>query len=145
MKKVTRDTLKKRWFLAGPAKIGMNVVPVFGSLLLVCWIFFDVARIRPGAQPVFAFQWVMYVAILCGPAGQILGLLANWWWYFRPFKDRVRKHDWRLCPKCAYPFEGSGEVICTECGGKFVGDEVRNAWLGWIKPAGWWKRWRPDT
>ena len=61
-------------------------------------------------------------------------LCVNYVAYLRSFKNNVRSANWCLCPECSYPFVGEGEVVCTECGEKFVGADVRAAWRAWIKP-----------
>ncbi len=44
-------------------------------------------------------------------------------------RQRVRAAQFCVCEQCGYPYEGEGEITCTECGDVFNGAEVRMRWL----------------
>jgi len=44
-----------------------------------------------------------------------------YWLIIARVKRRVVLHHHCVCPKCGYPFFELGNVVCSECGEKFVG------------------------
>lgn len=98
-------------------------------------LYFLLVRDRPLSESILPIPLhVTALIALLIVLSEILVFVCNWIWHFRPLQHRVRTADWLLCPKCLHPFVGNDEVVCTECGTKFIGGDVRKAWQDWIKP-----------
>jgi len=105
-----------------------------GFLVFSVLSLLNILAVNRGSRLLLGQYTQAYITLLI-PLFFVFVRFANWFWHIRPLAKKVRCADWRLCPKCTYPYEGDGHITCAECGEQFLGWQTRQDWQIWIKPS----------
>lgn len=116
----------RKWLMRGYAcslaePFGVLVFGIISSLRVVELFFGKEANgAEPGVEKIVAMLGLLSLTVIAAA------------WMFKialERRRRVRAARFCVCEQCGYPYEGEGEITCTECGDVFNGAEVRMRWL----------------